>query len=667
MNHSEIVSFVWGTANLIRDSFRPGKYQDVVLPLTVLRRIDCLLAPRKAKVLVKNASLKGKLENLDPQLRKASGFAFYNTSRYDFERLLADPANIAANLRDYINGFSENIREVIEGFGFDDTITRLERAGLLYKVVERFKSVDLHLDRVDDRTMGTIFEELLRRFNEVYDESPGEHFTPRDVVHLMVDLMLAGDDDLIHGEPVVRTICDPCCGSGGLLIAAQERILGGDGRRGLNSSADVRLFGQEMDPEVYALCRAILYMRSPGQCDGDNILLGSTLSEDRFSSSFDYQIANPPYGADWRRDLEAVKADAATPGGRFRAGTPRTSDSQLLFLQHMLAHMRPAEEGGGRVAIIMNGTPLFQGDAGSGESEIRRWVLENDWLEAIVALPEQLYYNTGIPTYVWLLSNHKASQRRGHVQLIDATTFWTSTRTGVGRKHRETRAEGSRSRAEILKILREFKPGAHSKIYRNTDFGYRTITVLRPPYLDSDLVLGGVDGIKPASDSAAETGDGSQHLRHDPELSRSERVPLDESVEAFLERCVRPYVADAWVERDLNECEVGYSIDFGEFGLERLRRSARDAGLQELPARAVVDRIRIVTAQDLGIDDLPNSILVPRSGFGSVFSSIEELEQAQKSYFQIQLRQASGIQAADLAEYLNSAPGKAFRQSLMPR
>ncbi len=490
-NHSEIVSFLWGTADLIRDSFKRGKYQDVILPLTVLRRIDCVLAPKKEKVLEKHNSLKGKLDNLDPQLRKAAGFAFYNTSKYDFEKLLADPANIAANLRNYINGFSDNMREVVEKFDFDNTISKLETAGLLFKVVERFKNVDLHPDRIDNATMGSLFEELIRKFNESLDENPGEHFTPRDVVHLMVDLMLAGDEEVIAGQGVIRTVCDPCCGSGGMLSIAKGRIQGTEDRPGLNPSADIHLFGQEVNPETFAICKSDLYMKSADGRDADNIRFGSTLASNTFQRTFDYQIANPPYGKDWKVDEEAVKAEAENPNGRFTAGTPRISDGQLLFLQHLLWHMKPVEEGGARAAIILNGSPLFTGDAGSGESEIRRWILENDWLEALVALPEQLFYNTGIATYVWVLSNRKSEERRGKVQLIDATSFWTPMRKSLGDKRREIPEDKAR---DILKILSDFKHDdtrtvtedgqevekVVSKIYPTSHFGFRKITVERP-------------------------------------------------------------------------------------------------------------------------------------------------------------------------------------------
>jgi len=479
MNHSEIVSFIWGIADLIRDTFKRSKYQDVILPLTVLRRIDCVLAPTKEKVLETNAKFKGKLENLDPQLRKASGFAFYNTSRYDFEKLLADAPNLAANLRNYINGFSANMREVLEKFDFDNTITKLNESGLLFKVLERFKSIDLHPDRVPNPMMGMIFEELIRKFNEALNENPGEHFTPRDVVHLMVDLLLAGDEERIQGEGVVRTIYDPCCGSGGMLTIAKEHILGTENRPGINPLADIHLFGQEVNPETWAISKSDMMMLHPDGHDADNIAFGSTLSKDHHAGRhFDYLITNPPYGKDWKRDEEVVRTEHEKRfSGRFGAGLPRISDGQLLFLQHMLYHMKPVEEGGSRVAIIMNGSPLFTGDAGSGESEIRRWILENDWLEGIVALPEQLFYNTGIATYVWVLTNRKKEERKGKVQLIDATSFWVPMRKSLGDKRREIPPEKAK---EIIRLLREFKESEYSKIYSTTYFGYRKITVERP-------------------------------------------------------------------------------------------------------------------------------------------------------------------------------------------
>ena len=504
MNHSEIVSFLWGVADLIRDSFKRGKYQDVILPLTVLRRLDCVLAPTKETVLQRQAELRGRgLDDLDPQLRMAAGFAFYNTSRYDFEKLLADAPQLAANLRNYIVGFSANMREVLERFDFDNTISKLDEAGLLFQVLERFRTVDLHPDRVDNPTMGTIFEELIRRFNEALDENPGEHFTPRDVVHLMVELMLAGDERDIARPGVVRTVYDPCCGSGGMLMITKEHITEGlhrDGERlrpAINPEADIHLFGQEVNPETWAVSKSDFFMKEPTGRDADNIAFGSTLSWDRHAAqSFDYLIANPPYGKDWKRDQGAVRDEHERgAAGRFGPGLPRISDGQTLFLLHMLARAKAPDEGGARIAIIMNGSPLFTGDSGSGESEIRRFILENDLLEALIALPEQLFYNTGIATYVWLLSNRKAPARRGRVQLIDATSFWLPMRRSLGDKRREIPPERA---ADVLRLLVDFEDGATrtvvkvgkeeervvSRVYPTTRFGYRRITVERPLQLN---------------------------------------------------------------------------------------------------------------------------------------------------------------------------------------
>ena len=501
MNHSEIVNFLWGVADLIRDSFKRGKYQDVILPLTVLRRLDCVLAPTKEKVLKRKAELsKRGLRDLDAQLNAASGFAFYNTSRFNFDLLLGDAPQVAANLRNYIAGFSSNMREVIGHFEFDNTISRLDEAGLLFQVLEHFGSVDLHPDKIDNPTMGTIFEELIRRFNEALDENPGEHFTPRDVVHLMVDLMLSGDEEKVAQEGMVQTIYDPCCGSGGLLMIAKEHITQGVRRNGqkstrppINPDADIHLFGQEVNPETWAVSKSDFFMKDPSGRDAGNIAFGSTLSRDRHpDATFDYLIANPPYGKKWRGDEEAVRTEHERgEAGRFGPGLPRISDGQTLFLLHMLKKAKSLDQGGARIAIIMNGSPLFTGDAGSGESEIRRHIMENDYLEALVALPEQLFYNTGIATYIWLLTNRKALGREGKVLLVDATSFWTPMPKSLGEKRREIPNEKA---LDVLKLVERFRDGETreietdrrkeektvSRVFPVTQFGYRRITVERP-------------------------------------------------------------------------------------------------------------------------------------------------------------------------------------------
>ena len=487
----------------------------MILPLTVLRRLDCVLARSKRKVMEVQARYQDKIENPDRLLQTASGFAFYNTSRYDFTRLLADAPHIAQNLRNYIAGFSPNMREVLEKFDFDNTISKLDEAGLLFQVMQRFgdPKVNLHPDVIDNFTMGTIFEELIRKFNEALNENPGEHFTPRDVVHLMVDLLLAGDEERLRTQGVVLSVYDPCCGSGGMLTIAKEHITLGERREGervneaVNAEAGIHLFGQEVNPETFAVCKSDLFMKSKDSRDAEHVFFGSTLSNDRHSrDSFDYMISNPPYGKDWKRDQDAVRDEHDRgAAGRFGPGLPRISDGQLLFLLHMLSHAKDPDKGGSRIAIIMNGSPLFTGDAGSGESEIRRWILENDWLEALIALPEQLFYNTGIATYVWVLTNRKRPERRGKVQLIDATTFWVLLRKSLGAKRRQVPFD---RKQDILRLLADFEDGATrrvvrdgeerqavvSRIYPTTHFGFRKITVERPLSWISRRVLSGSPG-----------------------------------------------------------------------------------------------------------------------------------------------------------------------------
>ncbi|MEM7536734.1 MAG: class I SAM-dependent DNA methyltransferase [Chloroflexota bacterium] len=474
MNHSETVNFIWNLANMLRDDFRRSKYPDVILPFTVLRRIDLVMSPTREAVRKRHAQLQDKIapDALDRQLRRASGFAFYNTSRYDFDRLYQDADNVGDNLRLYINAFSPNMREVIEMFNFANTITQLENSNLLYLFVGEMRKADLHPDRVNNTQMGTIFEELIRKFNEASNENPGEHFTPPDVVMLMAELLMAGDDDFIGVPKRTVTVYDPCCGTGGMLIRAKERIMV------RNPEANVILFGQEVNPETYAVCKSDLYMKSEDGRDADNIAHGSTLSDDQHSDKrFNYLLANPPYGKDWRKDAAVVQTEAKRLNSRFSPGLPRSSDGQTLFLLQMVARMQAGEGAHSRMAVIMNGSPLFTGDAGSGESEIRRWVLENDWLEAIIALPEQLFYNTGIGTYVWVLSKDKRVKRQGQVQLIDATTLWEPMRKSLGDKRRQI-SDGHLD--EIVATFLHFADKTHSKLFATTDFGYRKIKVERP-------------------------------------------------------------------------------------------------------------------------------------------------------------------------------------------
>jgi type I restriction enzyme M protein len=491
-NHGELVSFIWGVADLIRDSFKRGHYQDVILPFTVLRRIDSVLAPTRPKVIEAYNKLKGKLDNLDPPLCKASGFAFYNTSKYTFETLLKEPPQLAKNLGFYLTGFSKNMADVVEKFDFPNTIAKLEQANLLFKVMQRFAEADLSPARISNHEMGLVFEELIRKFNEALDENPGEHFTPREVIRLMVNLLVCHDRAALRKGKVIRTVYDPCCGSGGMLTIAKERIQSPD----LNPDADIHLFGQEVNPQTYAVSKSDLYIKSADGRDAENIAFGSVLSRDGHADrTFDYLLANPPYGKDWNLDQEPVRAEAArATKNRFAAGLPRISDGQLLFLQHMLGRMHLPADGISRVGIIMNGSPLFTGDAGSGESEIRRWILESDYLEALIALPQQLFYNTGISTYVWVLANAKPADRKGKVLLIDASEAWLPRRKSLGEKRRDIPDGVERTEnyiPYIVKLFENFTDGTvtipadpprelRAKVFPATAFGYRKVTIERP-------------------------------------------------------------------------------------------------------------------------------------------------------------------------------------------
>jgi type I restriction enzyme M protein len=476
---NSVVSFLWSIADLLNGAFKKSEFQKIVLPFTVLRRLDYALEATKAKVLETEHDLKEKgLENRHGQLCRASGYAFYNTSKFNYEGLLHDDANLALNLRQYVMGFSPNVREIFAAFNFDDSIRDLEKVNLLYLFMERFNEkskVDLRPSALSNHEMGYVFEHLLRKFNEALNENPGEHFTPRDAIRLMVDLVLMLDTELGSGEGVARTVNDCCCGTGGILSISKEHILQ------VNPRAKVHLYGQELNPFTWAIARADMLILEPEGKDAENIKLGSTLSNDQLAEKrFDLQFVNPPYGYEWSKDEAAVTTEAARGfSGRFGAGLPRKSDGQMLFLQHFIARMNDSKESQSYIGIIMNGSPLFTGGAGSGESEIRRWIMENDWLEAIVALPQQLFYNTGIGTYIWLLSNRKPEAHKGKVMLVDASgeNFWSSMSKSLGSKRREITDTHKQA---ILELVKARKEGPHVKIFDTTDFGYREIKVLRP-------------------------------------------------------------------------------------------------------------------------------------------------------------------------------------------
>ena len=606
------VSFIWALADLLRGDYKAHDYGQVILPLVVLRRMDCVLEPTKAEVLAEVA------KGLSPEaaevvLPRITGVPFYNTSKLDFPRLLGDPNHAAGGLRSYIAAFSPAARATFEAFKFDDHIDYLDRQGLLYLLIQRFATIDLHPATVPNTQMGSIFEELIRKFSEQSNETAGEHFTPRDVVRLMVDLLVTDDAELLSRGSIVKIILDPACGTGGMLTVAAERL------HELNPEATLIPFGEEVNPETWAVCSADMMMKgSQGR-----IVLGNSFSQDGFAGErFDYFLCNPPYGVEWKKVEKSVRDEAATLGfdGRFGAGLPRINDGSLLFLQHMVAKWKPPDEGGSRMAIIFNGSPLFTGGPGSGESEIRRWVIENDWLEAIVALPDQLFYNTGISTYIWILTNRKREERRGRVQLINATGMFTKRRKSLGNKRNDVLPKQI---ADIVRLHGDFEEGKFSKIFDNDDFGYRQITVertlkvryeatdeglerflaskpvlmlttgngeLRDALADAFRTAGiaattdrktaeasvsesvrGIDGADgkltkemlkalAVRDDSAPPVTGTNGPEPDPELRDTEDVPLKEDVHAYFGSEVRPYVPDAWI--DESRTKVGYEIPF---------------------------------------------------------------------------------------------------------
>lgn len=504
--HTQLASFIWSICNLLRGPYKRNEYRKVILPLTVLRRFECLLEPTRQAVLEEFQSLKTKPEGVQrARLQQVSGHRFYSLSRMrlalpgeKIHSLLDDPNNLAPNLNSYINGFSSNVRDIMERFRFGEQIAHMAEKNILFEVAKAFAGIDLSPQRVDQMQMGYVFEELIRIGAEQSNEEAGEHFTPREVIKLMVNLLLAPEGDLAKSD-VVKTIYDPACGTGGMLSVAEEYI------RHLNRDARPHLYGQDWNDEAWAVCKSDMLIKGE---DADNVILGDTFTADGFERTsdgnkwtFDYMLANPPFGVEWRQQQKYINQEADILGfsGRFGAGTPRINDGALLFLQHMISKMRPPEKGGSRIGIVFNGSPLFTGDAGSGESEIRRWIIENDWLEAIVALPEQLFYNTGIATYIWVITNRKVKERRGRVQLIDARNFWVPMEKSLGNKRRrigdpQDKAKDPDHIAEITRIYESFQDGETrtflldgrekelvvSKLFDNDDFGYHKITVERP-------------------------------------------------------------------------------------------------------------------------------------------------------------------------------------------
>jgi len=540
-------SFIWSVADLLRGDYKQSDYAKVILPLTVLRRLDCVLAPTKAAVLKELDKRKKGKANPEPFLLKKSKHLFYNTSPLDIKKLMGDQDNIAENMFSYVQAFSPDVRDIFECFDFHTQVERLAKANLLYLVTEKFANIDLHPDIVSNEQMGTVFEELIRKFAELSNETAGEHFTPREVIRLMVNLLFIEDDDVLTQPGIVRSLYDPTAGTGGMLSVAEEHLCGPNG---LNPEARLVMYGQELNGESYAICKADMLIK--GQ-DISNIIHGNTLSDDGLpGKKFDYMLSNPPFGVEWKKIKKEIVQEHEQDGfnGRFGPGLPRVSDGSLLFLMHLLSKMRATKEGGSRFGIVLNGSPLFTGNAGSGESEIRRYVLENDLLEAIIGLPTDMFYNTGISTYVWIVSNRKPKNRKGKVQLIDASGMWQKMRKSLGSKRKELSedhiAEITRLFGNAKKVTRGGVP--ISRIFKTTEFGYQTITVERPTRDDAgEIVL--------------ETrGKRKGQPKPNSKLRDTEEVPLGEDVDKYFEREVLPHVPDAWIDHE--KTKIGYEIPF---------------------------------------------------------------------------------------------------------
>ena len=544
MSDPNLSSFIWAVADLLRGDYRQSEYGKVILPFCVLRRLDCVLEATKADVLVEKEKREKAGLNPEPFLLRKSGQLFYNTSPLDLKKLMGDQDHIGENLRAYMQAFSPAVRDIFESFDFHTQIDRLTKCGLLYLVSEKFANIDLHPEVVSNAQMGAVFEELIRKFAELSNETAGEHFTPREVIRLMVNLLFIEDDDALSKPGVVRSLYDPTAGTGGMLSVAGEHLAS------LNPDARLVMYGQELNPESYAICKADMLIK--GQ-DIANIIFGNTLSTDGLHGKhFDYSLSNPPFGVEWKKIEKEIRKEAAEQGfnGRFGPGLPRVSDGSLLFLLHLISKMRPAVDGGSRFGIVLNGSPLFTGGAGSGESEIRRYVLENDLVEAIIGLPTDMFYNTPISTYVWIVSNRKPAARKGRVQLIDASSFWQKMRKTLGSKRKELSPAHIE---DITRLFGEFREETRdevpiSRIFKNEAFGYRTITVERPERDAAGKIV------------LAAKGKGKGQPVPDAALRDTENVPLREDVDTYFQREVLPHAADAWIDHE--KTKIGYEIPF---------------------------------------------------------------------------------------------------------
>lgn len=533
-NHNEISSFIWKVCDdELRGLFKPHEYGDVIIPFVVLRRLDCLLEPKKDEVVELYNQIKVDVDDPSPIIKRKIGLSFYNSSKYDLGRLKSDPNGLKLNFQNYINGFSENVFQILENFQLDKPVEKLLKNKKLYSLIDKFTEVDLHPDVVDNHMMGSIFEELLRRFSEMSNETSGEHYTPRDYVQLLVSLVFSENVDNLKGEGIIRSMFDPCSGTGGILTIGKKWVKE-------NISEDIKfvLYGQELNPQTFSICKSDFLITGE---DPENIKLGSSLSNDHFEGKkFDYMVTNPPFGVSWKSEQEFIENESKNPFGRFSVGTPRTSDGSLLFLQHMISKMKPE---GSRIGVVFNGSPLFTGDSGSGESEIRRWIIENDWLECVVGLPDQMFFNTGISTYIWIVTNKKSDKRKGKVQLIDGSSFYRTMKKSLGSKRKFMDDDQIK---ELTKLYTDFEENQYCKIFPNHFFGYTKVVIEQPLMEDGKVVK-----------------DKKGNLKSDSKLRDSERIPLGVEVEEYFEREVKPHLPTCWMDREKDT--IGYEINFTKY------------------------------------------------------------------------------------------------------
>ena len=531
-----IESFIWGICDdVLRGLFKQHEYGDVILPFLVLRRLDCVQEEHKDEVVKLYNELKDKFDDPSDIIHTKLGINFSNHSRYDLRRLVNEPSKLNENLYEYLRSFSPNVQDIVQNFGLQKHIDKLEENDSLYILVEKFSEVDLHPSKVDNHLMGSIFEELLRKFSEMSNETSGEHYTPRDIVNLLVSLVFSPEIDELSKPNKIVSLYDPCCGTGGMLTVGKDWI-----QENVSKDVEVNMFGQELNPQTYSICKSDFLITNE---QPENIKLGSTLSKDGYQDTnrkFDYMICNPPYGVSWKKDEKYVKNESKELDGRFSVGTPRVSDGQLLFLQHMISKMEPS---GSRIGVVFNGSPMFTGDSGSGESEIRKWIIENDWLETIVQLPDSMFFNTGITTYLWIVTNTKSSVRKGKVQLIDGSSFYKSMKKSLGSKRKYF--EDSQ-RKGILQTYKKFEENEFSKIFDNDFFGYTKITIEQSKVENGKVVRDKKGNPKP-----------------DSKLRDYEKVPLKEDIKQYFSREVEPHQPNSWI--DLDKSKVGYEINLTKY------------------------------------------------------------------------------------------------------